>query len=573
MQTVDYTTLVAICNSLNDSQIPARLEQIYQIDRFTISLCLRNIKRKQWLDISWHPQAARICLGNPPPRVKDTFTFSEQLRHLINGYALIGVDIVQNWERVVDFQFAIRPNEKPLNHLYVEIMGKYSNVILTNADNQIITVARQITANQSSLRTVETSQIYQMPPSLTGTTPKIEESFSDWQERINLIPGKIEQQIIKNYRGVSPIIARYLLTEAKIKPTISNQELTENDWLNLYQNWQTWLQKLDKNDFCPHITESGYSVLGNSEHKIDLHQLLNNYYSEQLIEENFNQLYQQLRQKLKNNLKKLTVKANKYKDKLADSANSEIYKQQADLLMANLQEWLVGMSSIVLKDFITEEPIKIDLAPDKNIIQNAQLLYKKHQKLKRAKDAVKPLLDEVEEEIDYLENIETNLTQLDAKDAEDFETLLEIKSELINQKYLTDNQYRPSNSNQESQPRNYQTPSGYQVLVGRNNRQNDLLISKIATDYDIWFHAQEIPGSHVLLRLNAGDIPEQIDLEYTANLTAYYSQARDSEQVPVVYTKPKFVYKPKGAKPGMVTYTKQTVIWGKPLVLGDHNTI
>ena len=138
MQSVDYTTLTFICSSLNDNYIPSRLEQVYQIDRHTISLCLRTIKQKQWLTISWHPQAARICIGNPPPRIKDTFTFSEQLRHLINGYALTAVKMVRNWERVVDFQFAKRPDDQILNHLYIEIMGKYSNVILTTADNKTV---------------------------------------------------------------------------------------------------------------------------------------------------------------------------------------------------------------------------------------------------------------------------------------------------------------------------------------------------------------------------------------------------------------------------------------------------
>ncbi|MDY7021151.1 MAG: NFACT RNA binding domain-containing protein, partial [Cyanobacteriota bacterium] len=107
-------------------------------------------------------------------------------------------------------------------------------------------------------------------------------------------------------------------------------------------------------------------------------------------------------------------------------------------------------------------------------------------------------------------------------------------------------------------------PSGFELFVGRNNRQNDRLTSKIAGDYDLWFHTQEIPGSHVLLRLNAGEVPDEEDLQFVANLTAYYSRARQSEQVPVVYTKPKYVYKPKGAKPGMVIYKQETVIWGSP---------
>ena len=564
MQSVDYTTLIAICNSLDDQYIPSRLEQVYQIDRYTISLCLRTIKQKKWLTISWHPQAARICLGNPPPRGKDTFTFSEQLRHLINGYALIGVKIVSDWERVVDFQFAKRPNEQPLHHLYVEIMGKYSNVILTTAENQIITVARQITANQSSVRTVETSQAYQLPPSLTGNTPKLSESLEIWQEKVSLIPGRIDKQLVKAYQGVSPVIARQLLEEADILPTISNQELTLEDWQKLYDNWQFWLKAIKHKKFNPHLTEKGYSVIGKKESHQDLHELINNYYNQQLYRENFTQLKQQLQQKIKNILGKLEVKKNKYQDRLKESDNCEIYSQQADLLMAYLHQWQPGMEEIELEDFNTGQPISIKLAPDKNMIQNAQKLYKKHQKLKRVKSAVNPLLEEVEVEINYLQQIATNISQLDYQEEEDLTTLYEIKTELINQKYIEDSQYRGINSQEESQPRRYQTLSGYEVLVGRNNRQNDILTFRTATDYDLWFHAQEISGSHVLLRLNAGDVPDEQDVQFTADLTAYYSQGRGSEKVPVIYTKPESVYKPKGAKPGMVVYFKETVIWGQP---------
>lgn len=577
MQPVDYTTLVAICHSLQSQYVPTRLEQVYQCDRTSISLCLRSLKHKTWLTVAWHPQAARICIGNPPPRKKDTFTFSEQLRHLISGYALIDINIVSDWERVVDFQFAQRPNEAPLYHLFVEIMGKYSNIILTNANQQIITVAKQITSAKSSLRTVETSQPYQLPPPLTGKTPKIEESLENWQETVNLIPGRLDKQLIKTYRGVSPTIARELIHQAEINPQTDNQQLTPQQWQQLYQQWQNWLKIINEKTFYPHHTLSGYSVLEPKEKEqsvTDLHQLINNYYHQKLNQENFQQLQQQLQQKIKNILNKLETKANKYNNKLQQSANSNIYRIQADLLMANLHKWQIGMKSITLEDFETGKPITIDnLAPEKNAIQNAQGLYKKHQKLKRAKNVVQPLLEEVEIEINYLRQIKNNISQLDNSDSEDLTTLQEIKAELIHQKYIEDAQYRQDNSNQEeSKPRSYQTPSGFEVLVGRNNRQNDILTSKIATDYDLWFHSQEIAGSHVLLRLNAGDIPEEKDLQFTANLAAYYSQGRESAQIPVIYTKPEYVYKPKGAKPGMVIYTREKVMWAKPSEVEDYQS-
>ena len=515
MQSVDFTTLNAICHSLDGDYTPARLEQVYQIDRFTISLCLRTIERKRWLTISWHPQGARLCIGDPPPRGKDTFTFSEQLRHLINGYALTGVKMVGNWERVVDFQFAKRPDDEILHHLYVEIMGKYSNVILTTAQKQIITVAKQITADKSSVRTVETSQNYQLPPSLAGHTPKLEESLPLWQEKVNLIPGRIDKQLVKAYQGVSPAIARQLLEIADIPNTISNQDLSENNWQKLYESWQFWLQCIDHHNYQPHLRGKGYSVISKESSSANIHELINDYYNQKVYQEKFTQLKQQLQQKIKNILGKLQGKANKYQARLKESDNCEIYSQRADLLMAYMHQWKVGMKQIELEDFKTGKPTTITLEPDKNIIQNAQKLYKKHQKLKRAKSIVEPLLREVEPEIAYLQQIKTNIEQLDFQNKEDLNTLQEIKGELIAQKYVEDSQYRSGIGNQqtESKPRRYQTPSGYEVLVGRNNRQNDILTFRTATDYDLWFHAQEISGSHVLLRLNAGDVPDDRDLQ------------------------------------------------------------
>lgn len=566
MQPVDYTTLVAICHSLSSAHLPSRLEQVYQIDRTTITLCLRSVSKKSWLTIAWHPQGARLCIGNPPPRQKDTFTLSEQLRHLINGYALIGVEIVSAWERVIDLQFAQRPSESPLYHLYVEIMGKYSNVILTNAEKQIITVAKQVTAQKSTLRTVETSQTYQLPPPLTGNTPKLSETWAQWQETVNLIPGRIDKQLIKSYRGVSPTLARQLLQQAEIDPLTPNHELTISQWENLYTQWQNWLTTIENKDFFPHVTPWGYTVIKSphAQEKVNLDSLINNYYQIQLNQEKFQQLQQQLLQKIKNILTKILIKERKYKDKLVESDNAEIHRQQADLLMANLHQYKIGSSSIILNDFVSNQPVTITLAPHKNIIQNAQDLYKKYQKLSRAKNIVLPLLAEVQTEINYFKQIENNILQLENDQLESLDILLEIKGELIQQKYIEDAQYRQNNINEESQPRHFISPSGYEVLVGKNNRQNDLLTSRIATDYDLWFHAQEIPGSHVLLRLNAGDIPDQKDLQFTANLASYYSRGRESEQIPVIYTKPKYVYKPKGAKPGMVIYTRETVIWAKP---------
>jgi len=568
MQTVDFTTLTAICQDLRSQWLPARIEQVYQRDRHTISIALRTLQKRSWLTISWHPQSARLCIGDSPPRTPDTFTFSDQLRHQLKGYALSAIAMVAPWERVVDLQIAQRPDEEPIWHLYVEIMGKYSNVILTDANQQIITVAHQVTVNQSRVRTVETGQPYQLPPSLTGIAPSLSESRDRWQERISLIPGPIQKQWIKLYRGLSPVTVRSLLERANLQPEQETSSLSENDWQNLFSAWQDWLKILEKGEFNPTWTETGYTVLNTNIHKplINIQTLINEYYRDRQSQENFGQLRHQLLQKIRSLLTKLTQKSQTFQTRLQQSDQADYYRQQADLLMAHLQEWEMGMSEMILPDFEMSKPIKITLQPDKTIIQNAQWLYKQQQKLKRARQAVEPLLGEVLTEMSYLEQVEESLNQLENyQTSEDLLALQDIRDELIEQNYLEiKHTSRSRNSPETFQPHIQQSPSGFEIWIGRNNRQNDQLTFRVAGDYDLWFHSQEIAGSHVLLRLTPGAIAEENDLQWAANWAAYYSRAKQSEQVPVVYTKPKHVYKPKGAKPGMVVYKHEKILWGQP---------
>lgn len=586
MQPVDYTTLMASCVELNRDWIPSRIEQIYQRDRFTISLALRTLKAKPWLTICWHPEAARINIGDAPPRIKDTFTFSDQLRHQLKGLALTGIKAIAPWERVIDLQFAQRPGEAPLWHLYVEIMGKYSNVILTDGAQQIVTPAKQISSSQSSVRPIQTGQPYELPPSLTGTTPKLAESYERWQSRVSLVPGQLKRQLLKSYRGLSPRVAEEIAIAAGLSPQQSTDTLHTEDWQELFSYWQKWLMILEHKQFTPGWLSQGYTVLGwNKTDSVEQVQtLLKDYYTREVNRQQFKQIHHQLNQKLINSLKKLNVKANTFRQRLAQSADADSYRQQGDLLMAHLHELKPGMKSITLNDFATEKPITIKLNPEKNPAQNAQFVYKQSQKLKRAKDAVVPLLAEVDGEINYLSQVQTALNQLQSENtgtAEDLKALAEIKEELIQQAYLTvARQESPKDSasrqdrklDRDSQPYRFVAPSGCEIWIGRNNRQNDILTFRTAVEYDLWFHTQEIPGSHVLLRLEPGAVANEADLQFTADLAAYYSQARESEQVPVIYTEPRHVYKPKGAKPGMVIYKQETVIWGRPQIAKEMIT-
>jgi predicted ribosome quality control (RQC) complex YloA/Tae2 family protein len=570
MQPVDFTTFTAACSELRSDWIPARLEQVYQFDRHSIALSLRTLEQRGWLTVSWHPQAARLCMGDAPPRTPDTFTFSQQLRHQLGGLALVAIEPIAPWERVADLQFARRPGDPVLWHLYVEIMGKYSNVILTNQNNLVVTAAHQVNNQQSSVRTIQTGQSYDIPPSLTDPSPSLEEPQDRWQERVNLVPGALKRNLLKTYRGLSSALVLAMIQAAGLEPDQSTDTLTSAEWTKLFDRWQEWLRVLQQETFQPGwLADGGYSVMGWGivQPEKSVQQLLHRYYTDRLNQQVFGQLRHQLSQKLSNLLKKLYVKANDFRSRLAQSDDADRYREQADLLMAYLHEWQPGMKQIDLPDFETAQPVKIPLNPEKNAVQNAQALYKRHQKLKRSRIALEPLLAEVQAEIDYLEQVEVAIGQLDDyTNPDDLTSLTEIRDELIQQNYLDDpdQRYRNPDHDPATNFLKYKTPNGFEVWIGRNNRQNDQLTFRLANDYDLWFHTQEIPGSHVLLRLDPGAVADEADLQFTADLAAYYSRARQSDQAPVVYTQPKLVYKPKGAKPGMAIYKQEQVLWGQP---------
>ncbi len=249
MQPVDYTTLLAASADLRSRWLPARCEQVYQRDKYTLFIALRTIEKKGWLAISWHPQAARIHMSPPPPKQPDTFTFSQQLKHQIGGLALTRIEMLSPWERALDLQFARRPDEPALWHLYVEVMGKYSNVILTAADNLIVTAAHQVSEQQSSVRPIQTGQPYVHPPAIRGKLPSLSEGFDDWRDRISLIPGKLKKMLVKASSGVSSSVATQLIWSANLSVDITTDELTHDSWQSLFQAWQRWLKCLSEETF------------------------------------------------------------------------------------------------------------------------------------------------------------------------------------------------------------------------------------------------------------------------------------------------------------------------------------
>ncbi|MEO0354521.1 MAG: NFACT RNA binding domain-containing protein [Cyanobacteria bacterium P01_A01_bin.3] len=573
MQLFDLTTAIAVHRDLVATCLPARVEIVQQTDLYTLHLALRTLQGRQWITLSWHPQAARFHSGRRVPKQPDPFQFSGTAQRL-RGLALSAIVQIDPWERVFDWQFAPRPQDDVQFHLYLETMGKYSNIVLVDADGAIVSSGRGVSDRQSSVRPIQPGLAYEPPPALIGAIPSQAESFEDWKERLDFAALPLGKQLFRTYRGLSRAVLAPIAAAAGVTTKTATNAITLAQWQALFEGWQHWLDAIETGNFQLGLTaDGGYDLLGYAAGSTDnpdlqtLHPLLDRYYECHLNQQQFDRDRHRLQQKLGSVLKKLNQRRQQFDDMLAKSARADEPKRAADLLMAHMHQWEVGMSDIQLPDFDSGEPVEIVLDPEKNAIANAQVYYKRHQKQKRAKDAVTPLKIEVMAEIHYLEQVLGAIEQLENyRTPADLQALVEIERELIAECYLPDPDRPTVSVDIKSAPQQFLTPSGFEVLVGRNNRQNDILTFKLAQTNDWWFHAQEIPGSHVLLRLPSGAVAEDEDLQMAADLAAFFSRARLSEQVPTIYTRPKHVFRLKGAeaKPGMVTYLHQKVWWAKP---------
>lgn len=544
VQPFDLTTLVAVYDDVASHWLPARVDNVVQTDLSTVHLSLRTLKARQWLTLSWHPQAARLHLCEQVALSREVFQFQQLLLRL-KGLALVAIQQPDPWERVLVLAFASRPGEVIQWRLYLEVMGKHSNLVLVDAANWIVGVGKGVSDRQSRVRPLQLGLTYALPPPLTQPIASRSEAYADWRSRVGADPN----QLMRVYRGVSRSLVQTWLQQV-------HWDDSESSWLALFDAWQQWQERLQTRQFAPQRTPQGYDLLY-GDPAADLHSLLADYYSEYTARLLAQRDHHALSQTLTARLSKLQQRLNDFQVMLDQADQAETAKQAADLLMANLEDWEPGLSQITLQDFERNTPIAIALNPEKNAIANAQAYYKQHRKARRARQAVEPLWQAAQADYAYTEGVLAAIEQLDPEQAGDREALSEIKQEV-----------QPSSTTTQTPTtasyRSFSSPTGYEIWVGRNNRQNELLTFKLAQPSDWWFHAQEIPGSHVLLRLPPGAVAASEDLQAAADFAAHYSKGRHSEQVPVVYTRPKSVYKLKGAQPGMVVYKHETVIWGKP---------
>ena len=551
----------------------ARVEKIHQPSKEELILHLRSFQGAVRILIHISGDSARIHLTeisveNPPAPPM----FCMLLRKHLGGGKFSGIR-QDGLERILflDFDCINELGDAVRLTLACEVMGRYSNCILINQDGKIIDSLKR-NADITRERVLLSGFPYEMP----HRSQRLNFLETDDPTILNallLAPEQnLDKALVSVFEGVSPLLAREWAYYT-CKSGAGSHELDNNQQERLLyiihktadmlrnQNYQFHILMTPEGslkDFCFFRPEQ-YGNLMLVKPMPSASSALDTFYSQRDLKARMKQRANDLFKLLMTRIERITRKLEHQRMELAETDKMNQNKLYGDLLSANLYQIQKGDASAKVMNFYEEScpeiviPLQVNLTPS----QNAQKYYTLYRKSATAKQKLSEQIQQGEQELIYLESVFDILSR-----AETENDLLLLREELAQQGYLR-NKSQKQKPVKQAPPIAYQSEDGFLILVGRNNRQNDQLTLKQASKQDIWFHTQNIPGSHVIL-VTDGKEPSQTAIMQAGMLSAYHSKARDSAQVPVDFTKVKFVKKPNGAKPGMVIFTNQQTLYLKP---------
>lgn len=561
----DAMFLSAVCDELRQELIGARVEKIQQPARDMVVLQLRG-KARLLLSASGNRPRFHVTQAsyeNPaqPPM------FCMLLRKHLAGGRIAAIEQPPA-ERSVELTLDCTdemgtPCQK---RLILELMGRNSNLILTDGENRILDCMRRVDFEMSEQRQVLPGLFYHRPPRQEGkltpqelTKPALERLLAQ-----TAAPVHLDRWIVDHVAGISPLIARELAfgfcgeTDADVL-TLDRarlaEALTQPSLLQARQPTLLLCGGRPKDfTYCP-IRQYGAYMTARTMPSFSA--LLDAFYTETEQRERMLQKSQSLRRTVTNLLERTRRKLAAQRKEREASLDRETLRRRGDIVTANLHAMTRGMTVLRAEDFYQEDmpEIEIPLRPELSPQQNAARFYKEYNKAKHAEKILAEQIARGEIEEEYLGAVLDELNR-----AESERDLAEIRAELEAGGYVRSADRRRQQKQPASKPMRFRSSDGFEILVGRNNRQNDQLSLKTARRDDLWLHIQKFHGTHVIVCCAGAPVPDGTITE-AAMLAAWYSQAREGQNVPVDVTQVRNLRKPNGAKPGMVVYDRyRTVI-------------
>jgi predicted ribosome quality control (RQC) complex YloA/Tae2 family protein len=555
----------AMVDELKSSLQGGRINKVHQPYKNEIILTIRAGGGNHKLLLSAHPSYARVQLTNEAyDNPSEPPMFCMLLRKHIEGHIL--EDIYQVAEdRIIIFEIKGRNEIGDISYkqLIIEVMGRHSNIVLVDKiRNVILDSVKHVSFAVNSHRAIMPGQDYISPPEQHKQNPfnLVEE---DVLKKLDFNSGKLDQQLVDQFAGISPLFSK----EVIFKSGLANRSTLPKTFIHL-------INKVQSGSISPAImTIDGKEAFylfplehlgGESKTFNTLSEMLDRYYFGKAERDRVKQQSTDVERFIINEKEKNEKKIKKLKITLKAAEKADEFKRYGELLTANIYAAKKGMKEIEVVNYYDEMGgiLVIPLDPRKSPSDNAQKYFSKYQK---AKNAVAIVIDQIEkarEEVAYFDRL---LQQVQAAAPKDIQG---IREELVEGGYIRDRQKKNAKKFQNAKPQldHFLASNGTEIIVGKNNKQNDYLTNKLAARDEIWFHTKDIPGSHVVIRDKE---PNDDTIREAAILAAYFSKARNSSSVPVDYTKVRFVKKPSGAKPGFVIYDNQQTVYVTP----DEETV
>ena len=567
-----------LCDELKTLLVGGRIDKIYQPEKDELILSIRGLKSNFSLFISIDASMPYFTLlkdKKENPQAPPMFCMLMR-KHLIGG-RIHSIEQM-GFERtvVIDIESKNDFGEFEMKKLVVEIMGKHSNIVLTREDYTIIDSIKRVTPEMSRVRTILPGLGFTFIP-----TDKIDFNLPN-SEIINALKARADMQklhkgLYESIQGFSPVISKWLCQSLNLEPNTLIADLVPEDYIRLealFDKIKSPYSSKDSSetvnkgfvytdatnvakmvyylpDMSPAMTYQSFPTLSEA---------VDRFYARSNRENKMHQRTTHLKKMLAQRVERYTTKLAKQELERIEAENADASRIIGDLIIANNYLISKGMNRIEVLDYYVDPPVMrlIELDTRLEPIENAQVHFKKYNKLKKALLELNLHIAETKVDVDYLESVLTHLNN-----SEDSKIVEEIRDELVSQGYIKGKITKKGHKVAKQTFRTYISTDGLEILVGKSSLQNDHLTTKLASNKDVWLHTKDIPGSHVIIR-TGGDVPSDQTLFEAAMIAAFYSKAKDSSNVPVDYTLVKNVSKPSGSKPGMVIYVGNKTLFVTP---------